>query len=84
MLPQDPMILLSYVNTKLRDRDRDLDAFCDRRTRTRRLCAPGWLRSGMRMIRSATSLYKCMLDRRFGARIPPVRLFIRALERWRL
>ena len=26
MLPQDPMILLSYVNTKLRD----LDAFCDR------------------------------------------------------
>ena len=30
MLPQDPMILLSYVNTKLRDRDSDLDAFCDR------------------------------------------------------
>ena len=30
MLPQDPMILLSYVNTKLRDRDRYLDAFCDR------------------------------------------------------
>ena len=30
MLPQYPMILLSYVNTKLRDRDRDLDAFCDR------------------------------------------------------
>ena len=30
MLPQDPMILLSYVNTKLRDRDPDLAAFCRR------------------------------------------------------
>ncbi len=30
MLPQDPMILLSYVNTKLRDRDADLAAFCRR------------------------------------------------------
>ncbi|HJD21709.1 MAG TPA: DUF4250 domain-containing protein [Candidatus Gemmiger faecigallinarum] len=28
MLPKDPMILLSYVNTKLRDRDHDLDVFC--------------------------------------------------------
>ena len=28
MLPNDPVILLSYVNTKLRDRDRDLDVFC--------------------------------------------------------
>ena len=28
MLPQDPVILLSYVNTKLRDRDPDLAAFC--------------------------------------------------------
>ena len=30
MLPNDPMILLSYVNTKLRDRDASLDQFCDR------------------------------------------------------
>lgn len=30
MLPQDPIILLSYVNTKLRDRDPDLAAFCCR------------------------------------------------------
>ena len=30
MLPQDPIILLSYVNTKLRDRDADLAAFCRR------------------------------------------------------
>ena len=30
MLPQDPIILLSYVNTKLRDRDPDLAAFCRR------------------------------------------------------
>lgn len=30
MLPQDPIILLSYVNTQLRDRDASLDAFCDR------------------------------------------------------
>ena len=40
MLPQDPMILLSYVNTKLRDRDSDLDAFCDREdTDEAALCA---------------------------------------------
>ncbi len=28
MLPRDPIILFSYVNTKLRDRDPSLDAFC--------------------------------------------------------
>ena len=28
MLPKDPVILLSYVNTKLRDSDHDLDVFC--------------------------------------------------------
>lgn len=28
MLPQDPFILLSYVNTKLRDRDAGLEEFC--------------------------------------------------------
>lgn len=29
MLPKDPFILLSYVNTKLRDQYPSLDAFCD-------------------------------------------------------
>ena len=29
MLPQDPYILLSYVNTKLRDEYSSLDALCD-------------------------------------------------------
>ena len=29
MLPNDPMILLSFVNTKLRDQYSDLDALCD-------------------------------------------------------
>lgn len=29
MLPQDPAILLSYVNTQLRDNYNDLDDFCD-------------------------------------------------------
>lgn len=29
MLPSDPYILLSVVNTKLRDFYRDLDALCD-------------------------------------------------------
>lgn len=29
MLPQDPYILLSYVNTKLRDEYSTLDALCD-------------------------------------------------------
>jgi len=28
MLPKDPMILLSYINTQLRDRYPDLDALC--------------------------------------------------------
>lgn len=27
-LPQDPFILLSYINTKLRDEYADLDALC--------------------------------------------------------
>lgn len=29
MFPQDPLILLSYVNTKLRDFYPSLDALCD-------------------------------------------------------
>lgn len=29
MLPQDPMILLSYINTKLRDDYASLDLLCD-------------------------------------------------------
>ena len=29
MLPNDPMILLSYINTKLRDNYKSLDALCD-------------------------------------------------------
>jgi len=29
MLPRDPMILLSYVNTKLRDEFDSLDTLCD-------------------------------------------------------
>lgn len=30
MIPQDPVMLLSYINTQLRDNYRDLDDFCDR------------------------------------------------------
>lgn len=29
MLPEDPMILLSYINTKLRDNYSKLDLLCD-------------------------------------------------------
>ena len=29
MLPEDPMILLSFINTKLRDEYPTLDALCD-------------------------------------------------------
>ncbi len=29
MLPKDPMILLSYINTKLRDEYASLDSLCD-------------------------------------------------------
>ena len=47
MLPNDPMILLSYVNTKLRDRDASLDQFCDRKVPRKRPCAPNWPRSGL-------------------------------------
>lgn len=27
-LPKDPMMLLSFINTRLRDEDIDLDGFC--------------------------------------------------------
>ncbi len=30
MIPQDPVMLLSYVNTQLRDNYRDLEDLCDR------------------------------------------------------
>ena len=30
MLPEDPVILLSYANTKLRDECKSLDDFCDK------------------------------------------------------
>ena len=40
MLPHDPVMLLSYVNTQLRDRDASLDAFCDREDAYKRaVCA---------------------------------------------
>ena len=40
MLPHDPVMLLSYVNTQLRDRDASLDAFCDREDADKQaLCA---------------------------------------------
>ncbi len=29
MLPQDPVILLSYINTRLRDSYSSLEALCD-------------------------------------------------------
>lgn len=30
MIPSDPIILFSYVNTKLRDECKSLDDFCDK------------------------------------------------------
>ena len=30
MIPQDPVMLVSYINTQLRDNYRDLDDLCDR------------------------------------------------------
>lgn len=40
MLPHDPVMLLSYVNTQLRDRDASLDALCDREAADKQaLCA---------------------------------------------
>ena len=48
MLPQDPFILLSYVNQKLRDEYPDLDALCedreiDREELERRLAEAGFV-----------------------------------------
>jgi len=48
MLPQDPMILLSYVNTKLRDEYPSLDELCagidtDRDELTEKLAAAGYV-----------------------------------------
>lgn len=47
MLPQDPNILLSYVNTKLRDQYPSLDALCDdldedKATLTEKLAGAGY------------------------------------------
>lgn len=40
MLPHDPVMLLSYVNTQLRDRDASLDALYDREDADKQaLCA---------------------------------------------
>ena len=40
MLPHDPVMLLSYVNTQLRDRDASLDVLCDREDADKQaLCA---------------------------------------------
>ena len=40
MLPQDPMILYSVVNARLRDTYSDLESFCDDHdTTTEALCA---------------------------------------------
>lgn len=40
MLPHDSVMLLSYVNTQLRDRDTSLDALCDREDADKQaLCA---------------------------------------------
>ena len=36
MIPKDPVMLLSYVNTQLRDFYRSLDAFCEDRGLDRR------------------------------------------------
>ena len=48
MLPRDPMILLSYVNQKLRDEYADLDALCedlelDRAALEEKLAAAGFV-----------------------------------------
>lgn len=43
MLPKDPMILLSVVNTKLRDEFPSLEELCAAWTRTRRPCGRLWL-----------------------------------------
>ena len=47
MLPQDPYILFSYVNTKLRDQYSSLEVLCDdlqteAETLTQRLAAAGF------------------------------------------
>lgn len=49
MLPRDPVMLLSYVNTQLRDRDASLDALCDREETDRDALCAACARSAMSM-----------------------------------
>ena len=56
MLPQDPMILLSYLNTKLRDFYPTLDALCDDLQIDGARSAGGWPPSTAGTARSGINL----------------------------
>ena len=55
MLPQDPAILLSYVNTKLRDCYPSLAALCDDLQADEQALADSWQPSTITMTRSGIS-----------------------------
>ena len=55
-LPKDPVILLSVVNTELRDRFPTLERFAAAHIRRNRRSETGWSRSVTGMIRRRISL----------------------------
>lgn len=58
MMPKDPVMLLSYVNTQLRDftrRSQNSARPCRQRNL---ICGKSWRSSTMSMMRKQTSLYK--------------------------
>ena len=59
MMPKDPVMLLSYVNTQLRDFYPSLAEFCAVPCRQRNpICGKNWRSSTMSTMRKRTSLYK--------------------------
>lgn len=56
MLPADPIILLSYINTQLRDHYASLDALCADQDADKDAIAQNWPMLAMNTTPAATSL----------------------------
>ena len=70
MIPKDPMILLSYVNTQLRDYYDSLEALCTCRGLNRNLCWIRWIPSTTTTTKRPTSLFEITI---FNNLIPLVK-----------
>lgn len=58
MMPKDPVMLLSYVNTQLRDFYPSLAEFSRPCRQRNPICGKNWRSSTMSTMRKRTSLYK--------------------------